>query len=65
MFNSQIDFNKTRKGLTLNSLKEQRYSLTMRLLLAMSWGDMEMQEELKKEIQEIERQIECMNISKR
>lgn len=47
----------TGRGTTLNDLKEQRYSLNMRLLFAMQIHDAEMQSALADEIKEIDRQI--------
>lgn len=47
-------------GTTLNDLKEQRYSLNMRLLFAMQIHDAEMQAALADEIKEIDGQIAHM-----
>lgn len=48
------------RGITLNSLKEQLYSLNMRMRLAMQNHNEEEQEVLKKEMAEIQEEIDCM-----
>lgn len=59
------DHNKSRaefvsRGITLNSLKEELYSLNMRLRLAMENHDEEAQEELKKQMAELQKDIDSM-----
>lgn len=49
------------RGITLNSLKEQLYSLNMRMRLAMQNHNEEEQEELKKQIAELQEEIDCMS----
>ena len=48
------------RGVTLNTLKDQLYSLNMRMLLAMQNHDVAMQEEIKKQMAEVQREIDCM-----
>lgn len=48
-----------RRG-TLNSLKEQMYSLNMRMLLAMQNHDEEAQEEIRKQMTAIQKEIDQM-----
>ncbi|MCI8453118.1 MAG: hypothetical protein HFE84_00665 [Lachnospiraceae bacterium] len=52
------------RGVTLNTLKEQLYSLNMRMLLAMQTHDREAQEEIKGLIAEVQAEIDCMNLGK-
>lgn len=54
--------NRTR---TLNALKEQLYSLNMRMLLAMQNHDEEAQEEIRKQIAVLQEEIDqmCMGSS--
>lgn len=53
------------QGTTLRDLKEQRYSLNMRLLFAARLHDTEMQAALADGIEEIDRQIERMVSNRR
>jgi len=48
------------RGVTLNSLKEELYSLNMRLRLAMQNHDELEQGELQKQIAELQKDIDCM-----
>lgn len=48
------------RGITLNSLKEELYSLNMRMRLAMQNHNEEEQEALRKEIAEVQEEIDCM-----
>jgi len=50
-----------RRGVTLNGLKDQLYSLNMRMLLAMQNHNEEIQEEVKRQIAEVQAEIDCMN----
>ena len=49
------------RGITLNSLKEELYSLNMRMLLAIQNHNEEMQKELKKEMARVQEEIAGMN----
>lgn len=48
------------RGVTLNTLKDQLYSLNMRMLLAMQNHDEEMQEEIRNQMAEVQNEIDCM-----
>lgn len=48
------------RGVTLNSLKSELYSLNMRLLLAIQHHNEEMQEDIKKQMAEIQAEIDRM-----
>lgn len=48
------------RGTTLNSLKDQLYSLNMRLLLAMQNHDGEAQEDIKKQVAAVQKEIDQM-----
>ena len=50
----------TNRGTTLSVLKEELYSLNMRMLLAMQNHNEEAQEELKEQIAEVQNEIDCM-----
>ncbi len=54
-------FQEDKRPLTLNSLRQQQYSLNRLLLLAIQNGDAEMQESLKRQLQEKEACIDRMN----
>jgi len=49
------------RGVTLNSLKEELYSLNMRLRLAMQNHDELEQEELQRQMVELQKDIDCMS----
>lgn len=48
------------RGTTLNSLKDQLYSLNMRLLLAMQNHDGEAQEDIKRQVAAVQKEIDQM-----
>ncbi len=48
------------RGITLNSLKEELYSLNMRLRLAMQNHDELEQEELKRQMVKLQKDIDCI-----
>ena len=48
------------RGTTLNSLNDQLYSLNMRMLWAMQNHDEEAQEEIKKQMAEVQEEIDRM-----
>ena len=48
------------RGVTLHYLKDQLYSLNMRLLLAIQHHNEEMQEDIKKQLAEIQAEIDQM-----
>ncbi len=48
------------RGITLNSLKEDLYSLNMRLRLAMQNHDELEQEELRRQMVELQKDIDCI-----
>ena len=50
----------TSRGITLNSLKDQLHSLNMRMLLAMQNHNEETQEELKKQMADVQKDIDRM-----
>lgn len=50
----------TNRGTTLSVLKEELYSLNMRMLWAMQNHNEEAQEELKEQIAEVQKEIDCM-----
>lgn len=49
------------RGITLNSLKNEMYSLNMRMLLAMQNHNQEAQEEIKKQMIRVQDEIDHMN----
>lgn len=51
-----------KRGVTLNSLKDELYSLNMRLLLAIQNHDTEAQNDLESQIKEVQKQIEGINL---
>ena len=53
------------RGATLNDLKEQLYSLNMRMLLAMQNHDEEAQEEIKAQIAAVQEAIDQMGPGRR
>lgn len=55
------EFQEDKRPLTLNALRQQQYSLSRLLLLAIQTGDMELQEKLKTELEEKADCIERMN----
>lgn len=50
------------RGITLNSLKDQLHSLNMRMLLAMQNHNEEAQEELKKQMADVQKDIDRMSL---
>lgn len=52
------------RGVTLNTLKDQLYSLNMRMLLAMQNHDEEMQEEIKTQMSKVQDEINYISIGK-
>ena len=48
------------RGVTLNSLKDELYSLNMRLLLAMQHHDGEAQKDIKKQMAAVQKGIDQM-----
>lgn len=59
------DYHKSRasfisRGITLNNLKDQMYSLNMRMRLAMQNHNEEELEELKKQMADLQKEIDCM-----
>lgn len=48
----------TCRGVTLNSLKDELYSLNMRLLLAMQHHNEEAQEDIKKQMAAVQKEID-------
>lgn len=57
-----INTSPVRRGVTLNSLKDELYSLHMRLLLAVQNHDTEVQMDLEAQIVEVQKQIEGINL---
>lgn len=62
-----VDYHKSRasfvsRGITLNSLKDQMYSLNMRMRPAMQSHNEEKQEELKKQMADLQKEIDCMGL---
>lgn len=57
-----INASPVRRGVTLNSLKDELYSLHMRLLLAVQNHDTEAQRDLESQIVEVQKQIEGINL---
>lgn len=53
------------RGVTLNSLKDELHSLNMRLLLAIQNHNEEAQEEIKKQMTEVQKEIEQMYLRNR
>lgn len=51
-----------RRGVTLNSLKDELYSLHMRLLLAVQNHDTEAQRDLDSQIKEVQEQIQSISL---
>lgn len=52
----------TGRGITLNSLREQQYALNRQLLLAIQLHDAQAQEQLQKQLAEIQKQIDCIGL---
>lgn len=50
------------KRITLNSLKEQSYTLNMQMLLAIQSHDEKTQEEIKKKMYELQEQMEHLSL---
>jgi len=50
------------RGVTLNTLKDQLYSLNMQMLLAMQNHNEEMQEEIRKQMAVVQDEINCMSL---
>ena len=48
------------RGVTLNSLKDELYSLNMRMLLAMQHHNEEAQEDIKKQMAAVQKEIDQM-----
>lgn len=57
-----VNASPVRRGVTLNSLKDELYSLHMRLLLAVQNHDTEAQKALESQITEVQTQIEGINL---
>ena len=53
------------RGVTLNSLKDQLYSLNMRLLLAMQHHNEEAQEDIRKQMEAVQAEIDQMCLGSR
>lgn len=53
------------RGVTLNSLKDQLYSLNMRMLLAMQNHDQTAQEEIRMQMAVVQAEIEHMSLGNR
>lgn len=53
------------RGVTLNSLKEERQALNMRMLLAVQIQDAEAQKTLRRELEEIEGRIDRLLTGRR
>ena len=49
-----------RRGITLNSLKDELYSLNMRMLLAMRNHNEEAQEDIRKQMAVVQKEIDQM-----
>lgn len=52
----------TARGITMNDLKDQLYSLNMRLLLAMQNHDGELEEKVRQEIAAVQKEIDQMGL---
>lgn len=52
----------TGRGITLNSLREQQYALNRQLLLTIQLHDAQTQEQLQKQLAEIQKQIDCIGL---
>lgn len=57
-----INVSPVKWGVTLNSLRDELYSLHMRLLLAVQNHDTEVQVDLEAQIVEVQKQIEEINL---
>lgn len=53
------------RGVTLNSLKDQLYSLNMRLLLAMQHHNEEVQNDIRKQMEAVQAEIDQMCLGSR
>ncbi|MDE7219639.1 MAG: hypothetical protein K2O45_08475, partial [Oscillospiraceae bacterium] len=53
------------RGITLNSLRDQLYSLNMRLLLAMQYHNEEAQEEIREQMTAVQAEIANMGLGRR
>lgn len=53
------------RGVTLNSLKEQLYSLNMRLLLALRNHDEETQADISRQIAQVQAEIERVGLGRK
>lgn len=49
-----------RRGVTMNRLNQERRALNMRLRLAMQNHDAAEQEEIRRQMQQVQEQIRCM-----
>lgn len=49
-----------RRGVTMNRLQQERRALNMRLLLAMQNHDTAAQEEIERQMQQVQDQIRCI-----
>lgn len=57
-----LDASPVRRGVTLNNLKDELYSLQMRLLLAVQNHDTEVQRDLESQIIEVQKQIKELSL---
>nr|WP_325212449.1 hypothetical protein [uncultured Oscillibacter sp.] len=53
------------RGVTLNSLEEERQALNMRMLLAVQLQDLEAQKALRRELEELEDRIDRLLTGRR
>lgn len=65
MINNHSAAQSAARGVTLNSLKDELYSLNMRLSLAMQNHDEKMQEDIKKQTAVIQKKIDQMRLGNR
>lgn len=65
MSNYQFMARPAARGVTLNRLKDELYSLNMRLLLAMENHNEEMQEDIKKQMELVQTEIDRMCLKNR
>lgn len=58
----ESDGTDVKRGVTLNSLREQQYAMNRQMMLAVQLGDTKMQEILKMRLEELQAEIDRMTL---
>lgn len=58
----ESDGTDVKRGVTLNSLREQQYAMNRQMMLAVQFGDTKMQEILKMRLEELQAEIDRMTL---